>query len=57
MADLLFIVSRTEPRQYFYLKHVYADGMWFSTVAWANGAGARGRRRPSDATSSGATAT
>ena len=25
MADLLFIVSRTEPKQYFYLKHVYAD--------------------------------
>jgi hypothetical protein len=25
MADLLFIVSRTEPKQYLYLKHVYAD--------------------------------
>ncbi len=25
MADLLFIVSRTEPKQYLYLKHVFAD--------------------------------
>jgi len=25
MADLLFIVSRTEPRQYLYLKHVFGD--------------------------------
>ena len=25
MADLLFIVSRTEPKQYLYLKHVLAD--------------------------------
>jgi hypothetical protein len=25
MADLIFIVSRTEPKQYFYLKHVFAD--------------------------------
>jgi hypothetical protein len=25
MADLVFVVSRTEPKQYFYLKHVYAD--------------------------------
>ena len=25
MADFLFIVSRTEPKQYFYLKHVYGD--------------------------------
>ena len=25
MADLLFIVSRNEPKQYLYLKHVYAD--------------------------------
>jgi hypothetical protein len=25
MAAFLFIVSRTEPKQYFYLKHVYAD--------------------------------
>ena len=25
MADLVFIVSRTEPRQYLYLKHVFAD--------------------------------
>ena len=25
MADFVFIVSRTAPRQYFYLKHVYAD--------------------------------
>jgi len=25
MANLLFIVSRTEPKRYLYLKHVYAD--------------------------------
>ena len=25
MADFIFVVSRTEPRQYFYLKHVFAD--------------------------------
>jgi hypothetical protein len=25
MAAFLFIASRTEPKQYFYLKHVYAD--------------------------------
>jgi hypothetical protein len=25
VADLVFIVSRTEPRQYLYLKHVFAD--------------------------------
>ncbi|PYN73133.1 MAG: hypothetical protein DMD96_33465 [Candidatus Rokuibacteriota bacterium] len=25
MADLLFIVSRTEPKRYTYLKYVYAD--------------------------------
>jgi hypothetical protein len=25
MPDFLFIVSRTEPKQYFYLKHVFAD--------------------------------
>ena len=25
MADLVFIVSRTEPTQYLYLKHVFAD--------------------------------
>jgi hypothetical protein len=25
MADLLFIVSRAEPRQYLYLKHVFGD--------------------------------
>ena len=25
MADLVFIVSRTEPQQYLYLKHVFAD--------------------------------
>ncbi|PYN77540.1 MAG: hypothetical protein DMD96_23330 [Candidatus Rokuibacteriota bacterium] len=25
MADLLFIVSRTEPKRYMYLRHVYAD--------------------------------
>ena len=25
VADLLFIVSRTEPKRYMYLKHVYAD--------------------------------
>ena len=25
MADLLFIVSRTEPKRYMYLKYVYAD--------------------------------
>ena len=25
MADLVFIVSRTEPKQYFYLKHAFAD--------------------------------
>ena len=25
MADLVFIVSRTEPKQYFYLKHQFAD--------------------------------
>jgi hypothetical protein len=25
MADLLFIVSRTESRQHLYLKHVFAD--------------------------------
>jgi hypothetical protein len=25
MADLLFVVSRTEPKQYFYLKHAFAD--------------------------------
>ena len=25
MADFLFIVSRNEPKQYLYLKHVYAD--------------------------------
>ena len=25
MADLVFIVSRTELKQYLYLKHVYAD--------------------------------
>ena len=25
MADLVFVVSRTEPKQYFYLKHVFAD--------------------------------
>ena len=24
MADLVFIVSRTEPKQYFYLKHEFA---------------------------------
>ena len=26
MADLLFIVSRSEPNRYMYLKHEYADG-------------------------------
>jgi len=26
MADLLFIVSRTEPKQYLYLKHVSPTG-------------------------------
>jgi len=25
MADLVFIVLRTEPKQYLYLKHVFAD--------------------------------
>lgn len=25
MADLLFIVSRTEPKRYMYLRYVYAD--------------------------------
>ena len=25
MADLLFIVSRSEPRRYMYLKHEYSD--------------------------------
>ena len=25
MADLVFIVSRTEPKQYLYLKHFWAD--------------------------------
>ena len=25
MADLVFIVSRTEPQHYLYLKHVFAD--------------------------------
>jgi hypothetical protein len=25
MADLLFVVSRTEPKRYIYLKYVYAD--------------------------------
>ncbi len=25
MADLVFIVSRTEPKHYMYLKHVFAD--------------------------------
>ena len=25
MADLLFIVSRSEPKRYMYLKHEYAD--------------------------------
>jgi hypothetical protein len=25
MADLVFIVSRTEPRTYMYIKHVFAD--------------------------------
>ena len=25
MADLVFIVSRAEPKQYLYLKHVFAD--------------------------------
>ena len=25
MADLVFIVSRTEPKHYLYLKHVFAD--------------------------------
>jgi len=25
MADLVFIVSRTAPKQYFYLKHEFAD--------------------------------
>ena len=25
MADLVFIVSRTEPKRYMYLKYVYAD--------------------------------
>ena len=25
MADFLFIVSRNEPKQYLYLKHVFAD--------------------------------
>jgi len=25
VADLVFIVSRAEPRQYLYLKHVFAD--------------------------------
>jgi hypothetical protein len=25
MANLVFIVSRTEPKQYLYLKHVFAD--------------------------------
>ena len=26
MADLVFIVSRTEPKHYLYLKHEFADG-------------------------------
>ena len=25
MADLVFVVSRTKPQQYLYLKHVFAD--------------------------------
>ena len=25
MADLVFIVSRTEPKQYLYLKHVFVE--------------------------------
>ena len=25
VTDLVFIVSRTEPKRYLYLKHVYAD--------------------------------
>jgi len=25
MADLLFVVSRTDPKQYFYLEHAFAD--------------------------------
>lgn len=28
MVDLLFVVARTEPRQYLYLKHCGADEPW-----------------------------
>ena len=41
MADLVFILARTELKQYLYLKHFgrTSGGRCFSTAARANGAG------------------
>ena len=59
MADLVFIVSRAEPKHYLYLKHEFADES--SDVVLDRRAGERRRSqrhcRPRDATCSGAIVT
>ena len=46
MADFVFIVSRTEPRQYFYLKHVYADESRDVVLDRRGGERRRSQQRP-----------
>jgi hypothetical protein len=46
MADFLFIVSRTEPRQYFYLKRVFADESWDVVLDRRGGERRRSSRPP-----------
>ncbi len=46
MADLLFIVSRNEPKQYLYLKHVYADASRDVVLDRRGGERRQGRRPP-----------
>lgn len=46
MADLLFIVSRTEPKRYMYLKYVYADQGRDVILDRREGERRRSRERP-----------
>ena len=46
MADLLFIVSRTEPKRYMYLRYVYADEGRDVILDRREGERRRGRGQP-----------
>ena len=46
MVDLPFIVSRTEPKQYLYLKHVFADESRDVVLDRRGGERRQSQRRP-----------